>query len=92
MIDKVDKSQRNTEVGQSPPFHIKLLNAWKSNQVNLKLRLHPIGILCFLGLWISLCINNDGFLLNQALICSSIISALLFFRAAEQNGDWSNSK
>ncbi|MEM1323428.1 MAG: hypothetical protein AAGG75_24390 [Bacteroidota bacterium] len=44
-----------------------------------------IGVVLLLGGWIGLSLMNNGLFLNEALICSAIISALLFFRAVDQN-------
>lgn len=46
----------------------------------------PISVLSFLGMWISMSYNSQLFF-EEAIVCSSIIASITFFRVAEQNGD-----
>lgn len=84
MIKNLHKFQGGSQVEQSSLASFKQVQTWKGKKASLKQKLLPIGVLAFLGMWISLCLLHGGFLLDKALICSAIITCLLFFRTAEQ--------
>lgn len=89
MLDNNYKFQKSPEVQQRSFSGFKQAPSKEENRITLKQRILPIGTLLLLGTWIGFCIKSNGYMLDKALLCSAIIICFLFFRAAEQNGDWS---
>lgn len=90
MVDNNYKFQKSPEVQQRPISGFKQAPSLEDKRVSLKQGILPIGTLLFLGTWIGFCVYYNGYMLDKALLCSAIIVCFLFFRTAEQNGDWRN--
>lgn len=91
MVDNNYKFQKSPELEQRSISKYRQAPPGKVKKTSLKQRILPAGILIFLATWIGLCVNNNGYLLDKALIGSAIISGLLCLKAAEQNSDWSKN-
>jgi hypothetical protein len=90
MVDNNYKFQRSPQLRQRPVSEYKHSSSREIKRVSLKQRMIPVGTLLMLGAWMGLCIMNNGYMLDKAMICSVIIVSFLFFRSAEQQGEWSD--
>ncbi|MFT6320673.1 MAG: hypothetical protein ACJAT4_001601 [Granulosicoccus sp.] len=90
MIKNIEKNQMDSEVNQRSLANFRKVQSQTMSKVNVKQKLLSIGILMFLGAWISLSLNLNGFLSIKILVCSFIIICLLFIRIAGAVDDLNN--
>jgi len=82
MKDYSAKIQVASSTEKRPLGSFRMREVNKSKNVNTKAILVPIMVMAFLGAWIGLSIRMGGFLLSEILVCSGIISIIMFIRAA----------
>ena len=83
---KLRKISHTSKVSKTRIINRKSLKSREIPKTQINAMLPITVVLTLIGLWLSLCYSSNLFI-NEALVCSSIIVSIVFFRAAEQNGD-----